>query len=292
MNDAQYATQGLSSARDRVVAYYDQTWLDFRVLWSDSNSLALHYGYHDHIARGHAAALSRMNEVLADRAAIQPGKRVLDAGCGIGGSSLWLARQRAARVVGISLSKRQVAQARRAAQARGFGGQAAFAQADYTAAPFPDQSFDLIWALESICYAPEKAAFYREAARLLRPGGRLIAAEFLRSARPSYGGERLLRAWLDGWAMPDLNTRSEHLEAIARAGLANAQIENITISIQPSAYRLYSMARWALPIGAALQRVGLRTAVQHGNVVAALQQYRSLIKGDWWYAIISAAKPG
>ena len=49
-----------------------------------------------------------MNRVLADRAGIRPGQRVLDAGCGVGGSSLWLAEQRGAAVVGITPVASQV----------------------------------------------------------------------------------------------------------------------------------------------------------------------------------------
>ena len=274
---------------DRVVAYYDQTWLDYRVLWINRDNLAFHYGYHDRQVRAHGAALLRLNQVLADRVAIRPGERVLDAGCGIGGSSIWLAAQRGAQAVGITLSGRQVARARQLAQARGLHGQAVFEQADFTSTPFPDGSFDVVWAVESVCHAADKAAFYREAARLLRPGGRVVVAEFLRTARPLDPlAERLLHEWLDGWAMPDLDTGDEHLRALAAAGFGQAQIDDATAHIRPSAQRLHRMARWAHPGALLLRRLGIRSAVQHGNVIAALRQYQLLERGGWWYGILSA----
>jgi cyclopropane fatty-acyl-phospholipid synthase-like methyltransferase len=281
----------LRPSADWIVAYYDQTWIDFQMLWLNRNNLALHYGYHDTTTRGHAAALLRLNQVLADRVAIQPGERVLDAGCGVGGSSLWLAAQRGASTVGITLSARQVTRARRLAAARGLGQRARFEQADYTNTPFPDGSFDLIWAIESVCHAPDKPAFYREAARLLRPGGRLVTADFVRTRRPlDPTGERLLHEWLDGWAIADLDTRQEHLHAAAAAGLADAQLDDVTAHIRPSARRLYTMARWTYPGATALHRLGLRTAVQQGNVRAALRQYQALEHGGWWYGIFSATR--
>ena len=70
----------------------------------------------------HRQALVRNNEVLADIAAVQPGERVLDAGCGVGGSSCWLAQHREATVVGITLVPDQVARARAIARARGCRG--------------------------------------------------------------------------------------------------------------------------------------------------------------------------
>jgi cyclopropane fatty-acyl-phospholipid synthase-like methyltransferase len=277
---------------DRVVAYYDQTWLDFRLLWIGRDNLALHYGYHDAATRGHADALARLNQVLAERIALAQGERVLDAGCGVGGSSIWLAAQRGATTVGITLSERQVLRARRLAAKRGLGDRVRFEQADYASTPFPAGSFDVVWAIESVCYAPDKPAFFREAARLLRPGGRLVMADFMRARRPlDREGEPLLRDWLDGWAMPDLGTGAEYLRAIAAAGLADAQLDDVTARILPSARRLYTMARWSYPIGVALRRLGLRSDVQHGNVRAALRQYQSLRRGGWWYSICSAVKP-
>src|SRR5690348_2379164 len=115
---------------DSITAYYDHTWLDYRALWLNRDNLAIHFGYYDASTRSHAAALIRMNQVLAQYAAIQPGQRVLDAGCGIGGSSFWLARNCGVKVVGINVVARQVAHARRMAQARGLTNHVTFQQAD------------------------------------------------------------------------------------------------------------------------------------------------------------------
>ena len=277
---------------DWIVAYYDQTWIDFRMFWVNRNNLALHYGYHDTATRGHADALVRLNQVLADNIALRPGERALDAGCGVGGSSMWLAAHRGAAVVGITLSERQVVHARRLATARGLSDRVRFERADYTHTPFPDGSFDVVWAIESVCHAPDKPAFYREAARLLRPGGRLVTADVVRSRRPLDGaGERVLHEWLDGWAIPDLDTGEERLHAAVAAGLADARLDDVTAHIRPSARRLYTMGRWLYPGAATLHRLGTRTAIQHGNVRAALRQYQALEHGGWWYGILAATKP-
>ena len=275
----------------KVVAYYDQTWLDYRLLWLNRNNLSVHFGYADATTRGHADALLNMNRVLADRAGIRPGQRVLDAGCGVGGSSLWLAEQRGAYVVGITPVASQVTRARRFATMRGLGGRVAFEQADYACTPFPDASFDVVWALESLCHAHDKAAFYYEAARLLRPGGHLVAAEYIRASR-SLGahGERLLHQWLDGWAIPDLDTREEHLDNAGSAGFADVRLEDVTDHTRPSLRRLYRMTFWSYPLALMGRATGVRSAVQHGNVIGSLRQYQALEHGLWFYGILSATK--
>jgi tocopherol O-methyltransferase len=277
---------------DAIVAYYDETWLDYRLLWLNGKNLSVHFGYTDATTRGHADALLNMNRVLADRASIRPGERVLDAGCGVGGSSLWLAQKRGAQVVGITPVASQVARARRFAARHKLTDRVRFEQADYTCTPFAPASFDVVWSIESLCHAPDKAAFYREAARLLRPGGRLVVAEYIRAARPlDAAGELLLHEWLDGWAIPDLDTRAEHLNHLAAAGLTEARLDDVTAHTRPSLRQLYRMSFWSFPLAVIGRATGIRSAIQHGNVIGSLRQYQALERGLWFYSILSAVKP-
>ncbi|MDQ4010317.1 MAG: methyltransferase domain-containing protein [Actinomycetota bacterium] len=275
-----------------IVGYYNETWLDYRVLWLNPDNLSVHFGYTDPNTRSHADALKNMNRVLAARVKIRPGERVLDAGCGVGGSSLWLAKDCGAEVVGITLAARQVAMARDHAARRGLTDRVRFEQADFTATPFPDASFDVVWAVESLCHAPHKAAFYREAARLLRPGGRVVVADFVRAGRPlDPTGERLLHEWLDGWAVPDIDTPEEHLAHLAEAEFVAAQLDDVTAHTRPSLRRLYRMAYWTYPLAVFGRITGVRSTVQHGNVIASIRQYQALRHDAWFYSILSATKP-
>jgi SAM-dependent methyltransferase len=106
-----------------------------------------------------------------------------------------------------------------------------------------------------LCHAQDKAAFYREAARLLRPGGRLVVAEYMRTARP-FGapGERLLHKWLDGWAIPDLDTPDEHLSYLSASGFADIQIDDVTAHTCPSLQRLHQITLWSYPLAVLVAR--------------------------------------
>jgi tocopherol O-methyltransferase len=275
-----------------VIEYYNQTQFDYRAVWLDSENLAFHFGYYGERIDDHAQALANTNRVLSEVARIRPGERVLDAGCGLGGSCLWLAEHRSADVVGITPVMHQVTKARTIAASRSLGDRVRFERADYSRTAFPDGSFDVVWALESLCHAVEKAAFYRESARLLRPGGRLVVAEYIRTSRDvNAQGEALMRQWLDGWAIPDLDTPDEHIGAADRAGFAEVRLIDNTAKADRSLRRLYKLARIAWAVDWTLYAFGFRSKTQHGNVVAALRQYQALRQGLWFYGILSATKP-
>jgi SAM-dependent methyltransferase len=193
--------------------------------------------------------------------------------------------------VGIALGETQLKTASFLAQQRMLSERVTFVCADFTACPFAQQSFDVIWVQESLCHAVQKPVFYREAARLLRPGGRLVVAEFMRSSRNLHREDaQLLRRWLDGWAIPDLNSSEEHVRAAREAGFLQIRVQDVTHRTQPSLRRLHRWARVVRPFDYLFYQLGLRTAVQHGNVVGALYQFRALRRGLWRYMILSAWK--
>lgn len=271
-------------------AYYDNTRFDYRFIWNGRGTRAIHFGYYDKHAVRHHAALENMNRVMADLAQIRPGDRVLDAGCGWGSASFWLARHRQARTTGISLVKAQVEACRHVAR-RHPAGLTDFVVADYCATPFPDQTFDVVWACESLCHAAIKADFYREAFRVLKPGGRLVLAEYIRAERPeSPAREALLRAWLHPWAIPDIDTPAEHRAQALAAGFSTFDLRDVTANVRPSLRNLHTLSRQWLPLGRALHALRMLCSVRLNNAQAAVCQYEALQEGLWWYGMALAAK--
>jgi len=268
--------------------YYEQTWHDYRFLWLSPSNYAIHFGYWDQVTRSHADALNRLNAVLASCIGIHPGAHILDAGCGVGGSSIWLAKRFGATVTGITPVGSQVRRARRIAAEQGVADRVRFAEEDYTRTTFADASFDVVWAVESVCHAADKAAFYREAQRLLRPGGRLGIVEYMRTSCPlPDDGEALLHNWLSGWAIPDLATAEEH-RAWAQARFTEVQLIDITLNVRRSLARLHRMAVAAWPGELILRTLGLRSDTQHGNWRGARDQFRALARGLWFDAVLTA----
>lgn len=103
--------------------------------------------------------------------------KVLDVGCGIGGTSRYLAKKYGANgsVTGITLSPNQVERATQLAKERGIDN-VNFQVMDALNMNFPDNSFDIVWACESGEHMPDKKKYVEEMARVLKPGGRIVIA--------------------------------------------------------------------------------------------------------------------
>lgn len=271
-----------------VAEYYEKTGLQYRLAWSDRY---LHYGFSDTVARTHRQALERMVQQVVEAAPPEHGNRVLDAGCGVGGLSLWLVRHYTdLTVLGITLSKAQVARAQGAARRVRADDRAQFMVADYTAVPEPAASFDRIYALESVCHAASKAAFADEAARLLRPGGHLVIADFFRVRAAMPEDENLVRRWCAAWSIPYLEDLAEMRRHLRHAGLTVAKVRDISVHVAPSAARLYRRAKATRFPVHLLGRLRLLSPEETANHRGALLQAEVFHRDIGRYVILSARK--
>lgn len=111
---------------------------------------------------------------LARRASLKPGLRVLDVGCGLGGSARHLASEHRCRVTGIDLTKEYVDVANALADLVRIKEMVEFHQGSALEMPFGDGSFDVVWTEHVQMNIGDKRAFYAEIARVLAPHGRLL----------------------------------------------------------------------------------------------------------------------
>lgn len=111
---------------------------------------------------------------LAGKANIYPGQKVLDVGCGIGGPCRMLAEEFGAQVVGVDLTKEYIRTAQALSELVGLKEKTSFLEADATALPFDDESFNIVWTQHAQMNIEDKTGFYREIKRVLRPGGLFV----------------------------------------------------------------------------------------------------------------------
>lgn len=270
---------------EAIVEYYRELDASFEH-WGGPGAYAMHYGFKEAHEDDHPASLARMDAVVAECAKLRSGDVVLDAGCGVGESSLWLAAHHDVHVHGISLSPLQIVKARRLAREHGLARRARFSARDYTATGFAAGSFDVVWALESFCHAPRKAEFVREAHRILAPAGRLVVADYFRpepALEPE--DEAILRAWADGWVMALPPARDAFLELIERSGFVGTRVADLTDAIRADASEMDRRGREGLA-------EDLRSASPRrlAHVQACMAQKVALDLGLWRYLVVTAER--
>lgn len=265
-----------------IIDYYKENEFAYW-LWGRN----MHYGYWEKGIKTQRQASEKFNEVMANLAHIKSEDFVLDAGCGVGGSSIYLAKNRGCRVVGITICPHQVARAYKNAEREGVSNVTKFFEMDYLNTAFKENTFNVVWGLESICYAESKEKFIKEAARILKDNGRLIVADGFASKECYFGKEKwLMQRWLDGWIVNFLNTPSQFKDFAYQAGFKRVEYHNVTDKVFKTSKIMFYVSLVFLP----LHLVDRIKRIKSYPTDALFNQYLALKKGLWEYGIFLAFK--
>lgn len=162
---------------------------------------------------------------LGSISAVEDGNaKVLDVGCGVGGTSRYLAKQlgKGASVTGITLSPNQVKRAQELAVEQDLPN-AEFKVMNALDMDYEDNSFDVVWACESGEHMPNKEAYINEMMRVLKPGGKFVMATWCqrddRKVPFTKKDEKDLRFLYEEWTHPYFISIENYAELIDATGI-------------------------------------------------------------------------
>lgn len=238
-------------------------------------------------------ALFNLNTQIGKLAEIKSGDKVLDAGCGVGGTAIFLAKNFNCDVVGVSITPRQVDLARKNAKEEGVDEKIEFKVANFSNTPFEDESFDVIIGIESICYAEPKSDFLKEAKRLLKPGGRLVLAENLQGKENLNAKEVeiLYTKGFNGCKVKSLDTEAAYRSNLSELDFESVECIDKSKEVRPSIVRLrrffylaWAYNQWHRLIGRPFSET------QEANTTMCYYLLSGLDRGLWKYGLIKAKK--
>src|SRR5260370_87569 len=201
-----------SNDKHRIIKHYDVISPYYRSLWGEH----LHHGYWIRGDEAKEKAQVQLIEHLAQVAGVKPGSEILDIGCGLGASSLYLAKNYKAAVTGITISPVQAEMAIQAAAKEQLD--AKFLVMDAEAMEFQKQ-FDLLWSVESISHYQRHGEFFASAAKLLKPGGLFAIIDWFKKENLTLAETRKFIAPIEKGMLVELQIMDDYERLLSSNGL-------------------------------------------------------------------------
>jgi tocopherol O-methyltransferase len=276
-----------TKVNEETRGYYDDAQILYNIFWSDK---ALHFGLWENGTKNLSDAIENTNKLVSKLLSLHENDYVLDAGCGTGGSSFFMAKNFGVRSTGIALSPKQIKQARNNAKKLKLDNLVSFELMDFNKMGFRDRTFTKIFGIESVCHANDKLCFLKEAYRILEHGGRIVIADgFLTKDNLTKKEKEIYHKCLVGWKVANLSHKADFLNDLIKAGFKNIEFYDKTDEVVPSSNRIALYGSLFFPISLVLSKARLISKNLHENSICMMNQ-KNTFKNFTIYGVFVAEK--
>ena len=269
----------------RIREHYDGCSESYVALWGQHVHHGLWRPGSEDISKERAQEV--LIEELYEHAQIPAGAKVLDVGCGVGGTSRWLAA-RGHNVTGISLSPKQIEMAQAAMKKDGVN--VRFQVMDGEKIDFPGENgtFDAVWISEALSHFPHKNLFFAHAMRMLKPGGKIVIVDWFTA--DSIGPKLTDGVIADierGMLLPPMETVTGYCNLLVQAGARPVYMDDIS---------KYTSKTWDISLDLVSNPATWALATKLGSdFVAFLHAFKAMQEGfatgAFRFTILIAEKP-
>ena len=275
-----------------VEEYYDKCTKYYKWFWFDKESLGIHYGFWDKGTKSKKEALLNQYREVIKLLRPKSNELILDAGCGVGGASIWLARKIKAKLIGITLSSKQVKLAKKYLAKYNVSDKVEFYKMDFFKTKFKNKTFNKIFTIESFCYScPNPENLLREMYKVLKKGGKILISDGILLRQPKNNQEqKLLEKFYLGWKLNRLNTGSEIIKALKKTGFKKIKFISKTESVKRNLNQIYLRGIIFYPILKILRFFKLISQVELENTFATICQKKLFETDIMGYGIFYAQK--
>jgi len=258
----------------KVDQYYSESDFLYR-----KKTKSIHCGIWEEDTKNFNEAYINTNRIVCESIGINKKDIVLDAGCGIGGTTFFIAEKYKAHTTGINISEKQLESANKYKDNSPAKEFVTFLNRDFTDTKFTNRTFSKIVAIESICHAIKKENFLKEAYRILKPGGKVAILDAYLIKTALNGNDKIIyQQFLEGFALNNLATKKEFERGMRKSGFKDVRFKSYAKEVRKSTERYYTQGKILYPIMYFLAKLHIvpQSAPKHvisaGNIKLLLKQ--------------------